>query len=147
MIRALVLGLLLAWVGTATAIDAEPAFGDPAMQARYERLTRELRCLVCQNQTIADSNAGLAVDLRREVRELMADGKSDADIHDFLTTRYGDFVLYQPPVKPRTYLLWAAPVLLLLGGVGAALLVVMRRARMARENPSTLDSDSDPELP
>lgn len=147
MIRALLLGLLLASAGTAMAIEAEQAFADPAMQARYENLTRELRCLVCQNQTIADSNAGLAVDLRREVRELMASGKSDAEIHDFLTARYGDFVLYQPPVAPRTYLLWAAPVLLVLGGLGAALLVIMRRARVARENPATLDSNSDSELP
>ncbi len=147
MMRALVLGLLLACAGSAAAIEAEQAFSDPAMQARYERMTRELRCLVCQNQTIADSNAGLAVDLRREVRELMATGKSDDEIHEFLTARYGDFVLYQPPVKPRTYLLWAAPVLLVLGGLGAALLIIVRRARVARDNPATLDSNSDPELP
>ena len=147
MMRAIVLGLLLAWAGIATAIDAEQAFADPAMQARYEKLTRELRCLVCQNQTIADSNAGLAVDLRREVRELMESGKSDDEIHTFLTDRYGDFVLYQPPVKPRTYLLWAAPALLVLGGLGAALLVIVRRARVARENPAALDSNSDLELP
>ena len=147
MMRELLLGLLLAWAGTATAIEATQAFGDPAMQARYEKLTRELRCLVCQNQTIADSNAGLAVDLRREVRELMESGKSDVEIHTFLTDRYGDFVLYQPPVKPRTYLLWAAPALLVLGGLGTALLVIVRRARVARDNPATLDSNSDPELP
>lgn len=147
MMRALVLGLLLAGAGSAAAIEAEQAFSDPAMQARYERLTRELRCLVCQNQTIADSNAGLAVDLRREVRELMATGKSDNEIHEFLTARYGDFVLYEPPLKPRTYLLWAAPVLLVLGGLGAALLIIVRRSRVARADPATLDSDSDPELP
>ena len=147
MMRAVVLGLLLAWAGAATAIEAEVAFADPAMQARYEQLTRELRCLVCQNQTIADSNAGLAVDLRREVRELMEAGKSDDEIYKFLTDRYGDFVLYQPPVKPRTYLLWAAPVLLVLGGLGAALLVIARRARVARENPAALDTNPDTELP
>ena len=147
MMRAVVLGLLLAWAGSAAAIEAERAFADPAMQARYEHLTRELRCLVCQNQTIADSNAGLAVDLRREVRELMEAGKSDDEIYKFLTDRYGDFVLYQPPVKPRTYLLWAAPVLLVLGGLGAALLVIARRARVARENPAALDTNPDTELP
>lgn len=147
MMRALVLGLLLAGAGSAAAIEAEQAFSDPAMQARYEQMTRELRCLVCQNQTIADSNAGLAVDLRREVRELMATGKSDGEIHEFLTARYGDFVLYEPPVKPRTYLLWAAPVLLVLGGLGAALLIVVRRSRVARADPAALDSNSDPELP
>ena len=147
MMRAVVLGLLLAWAGSAAAIESKSAFADPAMQARYEHLTRELRCLVCQNQTIADSNAGLAVDLRREVRELMEAGKSDDEIYKFLTDRYGDFVLYQPPVKPRTYLLWAAPVLLVLGGLGAALLVIARRARVARENPAALDTNPDTELP
>jgi cytochrome c-type biogenesis protein CcmH len=113
------------------------------MQERYERLTQELRCLVCQNQTIADSNASLAQDLRREVRELMMEGKTDTEIDDFLTARYGDFVLYNPPVKPRTYLLWAAPGLLVILGLGAAVMVVIRRARTARENPTALDNDNE----
>ncbi len=143
MIRAFTVALLLALSVSAVAIDPEPAFSDPAMQERYENLTRELRCLVCQNQTIADSNAGLAQDLRREVRELMVEGKSDDEIHDFLTARYGDFVLYNPPVKPRTYLLWAAPGLLVIFGMGAAVAVVMRRARAARDNPATLENDSE----
>ena len=143
MMRALMLAMLLTVPAAVFAIDAEPAFSDPAMQARYEKLTRELRCLVCQNQTIADSNATLAQDLRREVRELMAEGKSDTEIHEFLTARYGDFVLYNPPVKPRTYLLWAAPGLLVLAGMGAAVAVVMRRARVARENPDSLSTDND----
>ena len=148
MTRSLVLGLLLAVAaGPAAAIDAERAFSDPAMQQRYEALTRELRCLVCQNQTIADSNATLAQDLRREVRELMQEGKSDAEIHEFLTARYGDFVLYNPPLRPRTYLLWAAPVLLLLGGLGAAAVVIVRRARAARDDPAALDSDPEAETP
>ncbi|MCU0975721.1 MAG: cytochrome c-type biogenesis protein CcmH [Steroidobacteraceae bacterium] len=127
----------------ALAIDMEPAFEDPAMQARYDALTRELRCTVCQNQTIADSNASLARDLRREVRRLMAEGKSDQEVRDFLTARYTDFVLYKPPVKPQTYLLWAAPFLLLVGGLGAAGVVIARRARLARENPSLLDDDNE----
>jgi len=143
MIRALVLAWLLTVPAVVLAIDAEQAFDDPAMQARYEKLTRELRCLVCQNQTIADSNATLAQDLRREVRELMAEGKSDTEIHEFLTARYGDFVLYNPPVRPRTYLLWAAPGLLVLVGLGAAVVVVTRRARVARENPDSLGTDND----
>jgi len=145
MMRALLLGVCLAWAGAALAIDAERAFEDPAMQARYETLTRELRCLVCQNQTIADSNATLAQDLRREVRELMTEGKSDQEIHEFLTARYGDFVLYNPPVKPRTYLLWAAPLLLVMIGLGGAVLVILRRARAARENPATLETGSESE--
>lgn len=141
--RALLLGLLVATA--ALAIDNERAFEDPAMQSRYEALIRELRCTVCQNQTIADSNASLARDLRREVRRLMGEGQSDQQIRDFLTDRYTDFVLYNPPVKPRTYLLWAAPVLLVVLGLGAAAIVIVRRARAARENPATLEQDPEAE--
>lgn len=145
--RAVIAALALAVSAAAFAIDAERAFDDPALQERYEHLTRELRCLVCQNQTIADSNATLAQDLRREVRELMEEGRTNDEIHEFLTARYGDFVLYNPPVKPRTYLLWAAPVLLLAGGLGAAALVIVRRARAARENPEALERDPETETP
>jgi len=143
MIRAFITALLLVVSVNAFAIDEEPAFSDPAMQARYEKLTQELRCLVCQNQTIADSNAGLAGDLRREVRELMMQGKTDDEIDDYLTARYGDFVLYNPPVKPRTYLLWAAPGLLVILGLGAAVSVIIRRSRVARDNPAALDNDEN----
>ena len=137
--------LLLAFLVTtaAVAIDNEPAFEDPAMQARYDALIRELRCTVCQNQTIADSNASLARDLRREVRRLMEEGRTDQEIRDFLTDRYTDFVLYNPPVKPRTYLLWAAPGLLVIIGLGAALMVVLRRAKAAKDNPAALDADNE----
>jgi cytochrome c-type biogenesis protein CcmH len=138
-----VLAVLLLAASPALAIDMEQAFEDPAMQSRYESLTRELRCTVCQNQTIADSNASLARDLRREVRRLMSEGKTDQEIRDFLTARYTDFVLYNPPVKPQTYLLWAAPFLLLLGGLGSAGVVIARRARLARENPALLDDDNE----
>jgi len=145
VVRALLLALLLS--SAAQAIDNERAFEDPVMQSRYEALIRELRCTVCQNQTIADSNASLARDLRREVRRMMGEGRSDQEIRDFLTDRYTDFVLYNPPVKPRTYLLWAAPVLLLAGGLGAAAVVIVRRARAARENPEALDKDPESETP
>lgn len=127
----------------ALAIDAGRAFEDPEQQARYEHLIKDLRCLVCQNQSIADSNASLASDLRREVREMMVAGQSDEQIRDFMTARYGDFVLYRPPVSPRTWLLWSAPVLLLLGGLGIAAMVVMRRMRAARANPAALDEEPD----
>lgn len=127
----------------ATAIDAGRAFDDPAEQERYERLIQDLRCLVCQNQSIADSNATLASDLRREVRDLMEAGQSDDQIRSFMTERYGDFVLYRPPVRPRTWLLWSAPALLLLGGIGIAVLVITRRARAARANPAVLDEEPD----
>lgn len=128
----------------ALAIDTGRAFEDPGQQARYEHLIKDLRCLVCQNQSIADSNASLASDLRREVREMMIAGQSDEQIRDFMTARYGDFVLYRPPVSPRTWLLWSAPALLLLGGLGIAAMVVMRRMRAARANPAALDEEPDP---
>jgi cytochrome c-type biogenesis protein CcmH len=127
----------------AFAIDAGRTFDDPAEQERYERLIQDLRCLVCQNQSIADSNAMLASDLRREVRDLMEAGQSDEQIRSFMTERYGDFVLYRPPVKPRTWLLWSAPAVLLLGGIGIAVLVISRRARAARANPAVLDEEPD----
>lgn len=144
--RALV---LTTWLGlsllaaNAAAIDSEPAFDDPVMQARYEALNRELRCLVCQNQSIADSNATLAQDLRREVREMMGQGSSDDQIRQFMTARYGDFVLYDPPLAPRTWLLWAAPGLLVLFGVLVAILVIRRRARSLEADPLTDDGLRD----
>ena len=141
----LLASLLLAWAllaGAAHAVDAE-RLDDPVLQQRYEQLTHELRCLVCQNETIADSNASLAADLRRELREMMKAGKSDTEIRAFLTERYGDFVLYMPPVTPRTWLLWAAPALLLLGGMIVAALVVLRRARSARADPAALDEEPE----
>jgi cytochrome c-type biogenesis protein CcmH len=118
------------------AIDSAPAFDDPALQARYERLTRELRCLVCRSETIADSNATLAADLRRQLRELMAAGKSDAEILQYMTERYGDYVLYKPPMAPRTWLLWAAPVLLLIGGAVVAAVVIARKSRLPDTDPT-----------
>ena len=142
MIRAPWLAAALLCIATAQAIDVE-RLDDPALQQRYERLTRELRCLVCQNETIADSTASLAADLRREVREMMVAGKSDIEIRAFLTERYGDFVLYRPPVAPRTWLLWAAPALLVLGGAGIAGLVIVRRSRAARADPRQLDEEPD----
>ena len=102
------------------------ALADAALEARLKNLEEELRCLVCQNQTLADSTAPLAQDLRREVRELALAGKSDSEIKDYLTARYGDFVLYKPPVKPTTWLLWFGPFAFLLGG-GVIWFVVLRR--------------------
>jgi cytochrome c-type biogenesis protein CcmH len=131
----LLLALTLVWAGGALAIDTERAFDDPALQTRYENITRELRCLVCQNETIADSNATLAGDLRREVREMIAEGQTDDQIRDFMIARYGDFVLYRPRMTPRNFLLWAAPVLLLLVGAFALVRVVRRRAAEAELEP------------
>jgi len=134
-LRILLLALTLAWSSGAVAIDTERAFDDPVLQARYENITRELRCLVCQNETIADSNATLAGDLRREVREMIADGKTDDQIRDFMIARYGDFVLYRPRLTPMNFLLWAAPVILLLVGAFALVRVVRRRAAEAELEP------------
>ncbi len=136
--RALALALLCVTL-QAPAIDTQAAFTDLTLQTRYEHLTNELRCLVCQNQTIADSNASLAGDLRREVREMIARGDSDEQIKTFLTARYGDFVLYDPPLTARTFLLWAAPVLLVLLTVGIVARTVLRRSREPIEDEEPED--------
>lgn len=120
----------------AFAIDKAPAFEDPAMQARYEQLSRELRCLTCRSESIADSNAQLASDLRRQVRELMAAGKSDQEILQYMVDRYGEYVLYKPPLVPRTWLLWAAPALLVIGGGIAAAVVISRKAKLPDTDPN-----------
>ena len=138
MVVAIAAGLPL----TAGAIDQLDAFEDPKMQARYERLTNELRCLVCQNQTIADSNAELAQDLRKQTRDMLANGATDAEIKSFMTDRYGDFVLYKPPVKATTLLLWLAPGLLLLGGLFVTVRIILRRA--GEENDDLADADGEP---
>lgn len=111
------------------AIDTQAAFEDPALQQRYEQLIHELRCPLCQNNTVADSPGGISADLRREVREQIAAGKTNAEILEFMTDRYGDFILYKPPVKATTLLLWGAPAILLLIGVIAAGVVIVRRSR------------------
>jgi len=113
---------------TAAAIDTGAAFEDPEMQARYENLISEVRCLVCQNQTIKDSNVFLASDLRREIRRMMTEGMTDTEIADFLVTRYGDFVLYNPRKSGRTLILWITPAILF--GVGGIVLVRVVRDRM-----------------
>jgi len=126
--------LVLALFATSLpAAEPPPTEQDRATQARAIRLAEQLRCLVCQNQTIADSNADLAVDLRRQLREQIAAGRSDDDIIDFMTTRYGDFVLYRPPLKASTLLLWAGPALLL--AIGAWLLARIVRERRAAAPP------------
>jgi cytochrome c-type biogenesis protein CcmH len=109
---------------------------DPVVEKRLLHLSEELRCLVCQNQNIADSNAELAQDLRREIRGMIQAGKSDKEIIDFMVARYGDFVLYRPPVKGITLLLWGGPVALLLLGLFVLLRYLRQRAtRMADDRP------------
>ena len=115
------------------AYDASPLAENPQVEARLKTLAVELRCLVCQNQTLADSNAPLAEDLRREVREMIVKDMSDKEIIDFLVTRYGDFVLYRPPLKATTTLLWVGPFLLLIGGATALVFALRRRQKKLAE--------------
>jgi cytochrome c-type biogenesis protein CcmH len=117
------------------AADAVPTEKDAIASARAVRLAEKLRCLVCQNQTIADSNAELAQDLRQQIHEQIAAGKSDDQIVDYMVARYGDFVLYQPPLKATTVLLWAGPALLLLIAVVVAVRALRMRAGRAEEAP------------
>jgi cytochrome c-type biogenesis protein CcmH len=133
----LVLCLLLGG-GQTFGNEAAPAAADPALEARMLKLTAELRCLVCQNQTIADSHAGLAVDLRNEVREMLRNGATDEQILEFMTARYGDFVLYRPPVKTTTWLLWFGPAALLAVGLLTLGLVLRRRSRL---DPTQFEPD------
>ncbi|MGA9027656.1 MAG: cytochrome c-type biogenesis protein [Steroidobacteraceae bacterium] len=125
------MGLLLALAAAAAgALDANGQIEDPALQSRYERITKELRCLVCQNESVADSNAPLAEDLRRQVRDMLIGGKSDEAVFDFMTARYGEFVRYNPPLEPKTLLIWGAPFIMLLIGAAVVVRVVKQRSRM-----------------
>ncbi|MGB1580159.1 MAG: cytochrome c-type biogenesis protein [Nevskiales bacterium] len=133
----LLTGLLLIWAGSGYAQDPNNQLSE-TQQARYITLIAELRCLVCQNQNIADSNAPLAQDLRSQVHSMIAAGKSNAEIKAYLVERYGDFVLYRPPIKPSTWLLWGSPFLLLLLG-----LVIAWRIAAARRTDETLHNAPD----
>ena len=124
------LACVLCWIVMATPLrakEAAPLAEDPAVEARLVEISQELRCLVCQNESLASSRAELADDLRREVRDLIRDEKTDEEIKAFLVSRYGDFVLYRPEVKPLTWVLWFGPFLLLLLGVWALILYVRQR--------------------
>jgi len=130
--RQMIAILLLALAMPAYANEAVPAADDPALEQRVTRLTAELRCLVCQNQSLADSHADLAIDLKNQVRSQMKAAKSDAEIRDYMVARYGDFVLYRPPLKSNTVLLWAGPfVLLAVGGLALGYDLRRRRERLA----------------
>jgi cytochrome c-type biogenesis protein CcmH len=129
--------ILLLMTGPAWAEEAKPLAQDPVAEARLKHLAVELRCLVCQNQTLADSHAPLAEDLRREVREMIAKDMSDQEITDFLVQRYGDFVLYRPLLKASTILLWIGPFLLLLGGAITLVAAVRGRRQALTDTPVT----------
>jgi cytochrome c-type biogenesis protein CcmH len=135
-----VLAWLLMLPAIACAQTAQPTTDDPATNKRAVYLAEELRCLVCQNQTIADSHAELAVDLRRQIREQIAQGRSDSQIIDYMVERYGDFVLYRPPLKGTTLFLWFGPPALLLGGL-AFLFYYLKSRRKRVEEQQFSDSD------
>lgn len=130
--RLIVFLLLIVLGGSAWAKEAAPAAEDPVLERRVMELSAELRCLVCQNQSLADSNAPLAVDLRNQIREQMKQGMSERDIIDFMVARYGDFVLFRPPFRLTTLLLWLGPLLALVAGL-AALFYRLSRRRAAAE--------------
>ena len=117
-------------VVSAQANEAAPLAEDPVVEQRLVNIAEELRCLVCQNESLAGSRSDLAMDLRREIRNLIRQGKSDQEVRDFLVSRYGDFVLYRPPVKPTTWLLWGGPFVLLAGGL-AGLMAFLRKRKPA----------------
>lgn len=124
--KTLIAVFLLLLSTSSYAVDAYQ-FSNPQQQADYQSLVSELRCLVCQNQTIGDSNAELAADLRRQVHEMLQQGKSKAEIQQFMIERYGDFVLYNPPLKAKTSLLWLGPVAFLVIGLLSVFLLVRRK--------------------
>lgn len=133
--RVVLTALMLLYAGLALAIDSEPPFADPGLQARYEQLTHEFRCLVCQDETVADSNAELAADFRRQIHGMVEAGRSDAEIRQYMVNRYGNFVLYKPPMQRSTALLWAGPFILLLLALVIVARVVRRRARAQEGAP------------
>lgn len=135
---AAVLCVLLGLGTVAYALDANGQMEDPILQARFERIAKDLRCLVCQNESIADSNVELASDLRRQVREMLVAGKSDDAIFDFMTDRYGEFVRFNPPFEPKTWLIWGAPFIAVLLGIGIIVRIVRNRSRLpVDDEPAT----------
>ena len=148
-VAAPILALTLVLILTLTAVnvaarEATPVSTNPELDARVMALAAELRCLVCQNQTIADSHAGLAVDLRQQIREMLVKGQSEREVLDYMTQRYGDFVLYRPPFKSTTMLLWVAPGLLLAVALGSLAVVLRRRQRLSDEAFDPDVDDGDP---
>ncbi len=136
--------LWLLWASMATAVDITPPLPDPHLQQRYVTLTHELRCMQCQNEALADSEVGLAADLRLEVHDLLLQGLSDEQIRDHLVARYGEFILFRPRMNARNAWLWAAPGVLMVGGLLIGWLVLRRRRPpVDGDDRDPLDSSSD----
>lgn len=129
-IRTLFAIVAFSWATQVLAVDNTPPLADPVMQQRYLALINEFRCMQCQNEALADSNVGLAADLRLEIHELILAGKSDDQIRDYLVARYGEFILFRPRMSLRNLWLWAAPGVMLLAGLGIAVRVMRQRARL-----------------
>jgi cytochrome c-type biogenesis protein CcmH len=140
MMKRLIASLLLALAcGTVCAKDAAPLAEDPVVEQRLIAISEEMRCLVCQNESLAGSRADLAQDLRRELRSLIKEGKSDEEIKQFMVSRYGDFVLYRPRMQPTTWLLWTGPFILLIAGVAVLMVYLRRRSRAVQDAPLSAD--------
>lgn len=142
--RYLLTTLLLAlWLGSASASILTYTFDNPEDEARFKQLSEELRCLVCQNQNLADSNADLARDLRRQVYEMIQQGKSNKEITDYMVARYGDFVLYRPPVKSSTALLWVGPFIFLVLGLVVLIVMIRRKAASAPAESALSEEEAE----
>lgn len=128
-------------LGVVQAKDAAPLADDPVTEQRLITISEEMRCLVCQNESLAGSRSDLANDLRREIRTLIKEGKSDEQIRNFMVDRYGDFVLYRPPVKPITWLLWLGPFLILLLGIAGLMIYLKRRNQEVSTNALSDDQN------
>jgi cytochrome c-type biogenesis protein CcmH len=137
------LTVLVAMLLTGTALAIDPTvLPDPALQARYVALSHELRCLKCQNEAIADSPSDVAEDLRRELRELLAAGKTDDEIRDFMVARYGEFILFRPRMSARNGWLWFGPAILLIGGALIAVRIVRQRSRLVADDDQPLEEEA-----
>ncbi|MBI4292494.1 MAG: cytochrome c-type biogenesis protein CcmH [Betaproteobacteria bacterium] len=142
MNRLVLLLLLLGLFSLASAKEAAPLAEDPVVEKRVAAISEELRCLVCQNESLSASRADLAVDLRRQIREQIKAGRSDAEIMEYMVARYGDFVRYRPPLKGTTVLLWFGPFLLLIGGVATLLAYLRRRRRLVLDAPLSAEESA-----
>ena len=124
-----------------SAKEAQPMAADPELEARVNDITKELRCLVCQNQTIADSHADLAIDLKNQVRHMVQTGKTQSEIVDYMVQRYGDFVRYRPPMEPKTFLLWLGPFMLMIAGVVLLVVNLRKRKKIIIDAPLSADEN------
>jgi cytochrome c-type biogenesis protein CcmH len=137
LVTTFAVALILSVSGVAVAKEATPMAKDPVIEERVMELSSELRCLVCQNQTLAGSDADLAKDFRQQIRTMMQQGKTDQEIRDFLVERYGDFILYKPPFNAATAILWIGPAALMVGGAAALIVTLRRRRSTGAEDENT----------